>query len=136
LLLTNLKGKSKDTQALYLFSIGKTPLEVAIELDLSTILVHEIQEGFWALNQLHELAYVYSEIKKINSKNDPIPVVRRRNGNNSIVNIEPESATTLVLVVLFSNDVSNSKNEVTDIASSSAPLASTKIAILLMDFPR
>jgi transposase len=32
----DLKNKSKDTQALYLFSIGKTPLEVAIELDLTT----------------------------------------------------------------------------------------------------
>lgn len=59
----DLKNKSKDTQALYLFSIGKTPLEVTIELDLTTPVVHEIQEEFWALNQLHELAFVYNEIK-------------------------------------------------------------------------
>ena len=59
----DLKNKSKDTQALYLFSIGKTPLEVTIELDLSTTVVHEIQEMFWALNQLHELAFVYDEIR-------------------------------------------------------------------------
>jgi transposase len=58
-----LKNKSKDTQALYLFSIGKTPLEVTIELDLTTTVVHEIQEEFWALNQLHELNFVYDEIK-------------------------------------------------------------------------
>jgi hypothetical protein len=58
-----LKNKSKDTQALYLFSIGKTPLEVAIELDLTTTVVHEIQDEFWALDQLHELAFVYNEIK-------------------------------------------------------------------------
>jgi hypothetical protein len=59
----DLKNKSKDTQALYLFSIGKTPLEVTIELDLSTAVVHEILEEFWALNQLHELAFVYDEIR-------------------------------------------------------------------------
>jgi hypothetical protein len=59
----DLKNKSKDTQALYLFSIGKTPLEVTIELDLTTTVVHEIQEEYWALNQLHELAFVYNEIK-------------------------------------------------------------------------
>ena len=59
----DLKNKSKDTQALYLFSIGKTPLEVTIELDLSTTVVHEIQEMFWALNQLHGLAFVYDEIR-------------------------------------------------------------------------
>ena len=58
-----MKNKSKDTQTLYLFSIGKTPLEVTIELDLSTTVVHEIQEMFWALNQLHELAFVYDEIR-------------------------------------------------------------------------
>jgi hypothetical protein len=59
----DLKNKSKDTQALYLFSIGKTPLEVAIELDFSTYEIHNLQEEFWALNQLHDLAFVYSEIK-------------------------------------------------------------------------
>jgi len=59
----NLKNKSKDTQALYLFSIGKTPLEVTIELDLTTTVVHQIQEEYWALNQLHELSFVYDEIK-------------------------------------------------------------------------
>ena len=61
--MKDLKNKSKDTQALYLFSIGKTPLEVTIELDLSTPVVHEIMEEFWVLNQLHELASVYNEIK-------------------------------------------------------------------------
>jgi hypothetical protein len=36
---------------------------VAIELDLSTYEVHDLQVEFWALNQLHDLAFVYSEIK-------------------------------------------------------------------------
>jgi hypothetical protein len=60
--MKDLKNKSKDTQALYLFSIGKTPLEVTIELDLSTPVVHEIMEEYSALNELHELAFVYNEI--------------------------------------------------------------------------
>jgi hypothetical protein len=59
----DMKNKSKTTRALYLFSIGKTPLEVAIELDLSTYEVHDLQEEFWALNQLHDLVIAYSEIK-------------------------------------------------------------------------
>ena len=54
---------NQNIQALYLFSIGKTPLEVAIELDLTTTVVHEIMEEYWALNQLHELAFVHNEIK-------------------------------------------------------------------------
>jgi hypothetical protein len=58
----DLKNKSPETKALYLFSIGKTPLEVTIELDLTTNVVHDIQEVFWALNDLHELAFVYNEI--------------------------------------------------------------------------
>ena len=59
----DLKDKSIETRAIYLFSIGKSPLEVAIELNMPSIEVHNMQEEFWALNQLHELAFVYSEIK-------------------------------------------------------------------------
>ena len=59
----NIKNKSKDTQALFLFSNGKKPIEVAVDLDLTASEVHDIQEEFWALNDLHELALVYGEIK-------------------------------------------------------------------------
>ena len=59
----DLKDKSIETRAIYLFSIGKTPLEIAIELNLPATEVHDMQEEFWALNQLHELAFAYSEIK-------------------------------------------------------------------------
>jgi hypothetical protein len=59
----DLKNKSIETQAIYLFSIGKTPLEVVIELNLPSAEVHDLQEEFWALNQLYELAFVYGEIK-------------------------------------------------------------------------
>ena len=46
----DVKNKSKDTQALYLFSTGKKPVDVAIELDVSASEVHNMQEEFWALN--------------------------------------------------------------------------------------
>ena len=59
----DLKDKSIETQAIYLFSIGKTPLEVAIELNLPSTDVHDLQEEFWALNQNYDLALVYGEIK-------------------------------------------------------------------------
>jgi hypothetical protein len=59
----DLKDKSNETRAIYLFSIGKSPLEVAIELNMSASEVHNMQEEFWALNQLHDLAFAYGEIK-------------------------------------------------------------------------
>ena len=59
----NIKNKSKDTQALFLFSIGKKPIEVAVELDLSASEVQNMLEEFWTLNDLHELALAYNEIR-------------------------------------------------------------------------
>ena len=56
----DMKDKSVATRAIYLFSIGKTPLEVAIELNLPASEVHDLQEEFWALDQLNELAFVYN----------------------------------------------------------------------------
>ena len=61
--MKDLKCKTKDTQAFWLFSHGKKPIDVAIELDLSATEIHEMQEEFWALTDLHELAFVYGEIK-------------------------------------------------------------------------
>jgi hypothetical protein len=61
--MKDLKCKTKDTQAFWLFSRGKKPIDVAIELDLSASQVHEMQEEFWALTDLHELAFVYGKIK-------------------------------------------------------------------------
>ena len=59
----DLKDKSIETQAIYLFSIGKTPLEVAIEVILPVLKFMTCKSEFWALNDLHELAFVYNEIK-------------------------------------------------------------------------
>jgi hypothetical protein len=54
-------SKSKSTKALHLFKTGKKPIDVAIELDLSA--TEELQQEFWALNQLHELTFLFNEIK-------------------------------------------------------------------------
>ena len=59
----DLKDKSQETKAFFLFANGKKPIDVAIELNLSTSEVQNLLEEFRALNELHELAFVYNEIK-------------------------------------------------------------------------
>jgi hypothetical protein len=61
--IKDIKTKSADTKALFLFANGKKPIDVAIELDLSASEVQNMLEEFWALNDLHELVFVYNEIK-------------------------------------------------------------------------
>jgi hypothetical protein len=56
-------SNSKSTRALCMFENGKRPIDVAIELDLSAMEVEELQQEFWALNQLHELTFWFNEIK-------------------------------------------------------------------------
>ena len=58
-----LTNKSKETKALHLYLQGKRPIEVAIELDLSSIEVENILQEYWVLNELDELACIYPEIK-------------------------------------------------------------------------
>jgi chromosome segregation ATPase len=59
----DLSNKSKSTQALHLFKNGKKPLEVAIELDLPESEVYDLQQEFWALNQLYDLSLAFMEIR-------------------------------------------------------------------------
>jgi hypothetical protein len=61
--IKDLKCKTKDTQAFWLFSHGKKPIDVAIELDLPASEVQNMLEEFWALIEVHELTFVYHEIK-------------------------------------------------------------------------
>jgi hypothetical protein len=61
--IKDIKTKSADTKALFLFANGKKPIDVAIELDLSASGVQNTLDEYWALNDLHELAFVYNEIK-------------------------------------------------------------------------
>jgi len=59
----DLKDKSPETKALFLFSRGKKPIDVSIELDLPAFEVQNMLEEYWVLNQLDELALIYHEIK-------------------------------------------------------------------------
>lgn len=59
----NHSNKSKATQALYLFEQGKKPIDVAIELDIPYDEVQELQQEYWALKELYDLAFVFLEIK-------------------------------------------------------------------------
>lgn len=59
----NLGNKSKETKALWLFENGKRPIDVAIELDMPYSEVVELQQEYWALKELYDLAFVFLEIK-------------------------------------------------------------------------
>ena len=59
----DIKSKSKITQAIKMFLEGKTPVEVAIALDIPADQVQAIYREFWELNNMHELAEVYEEIR-------------------------------------------------------------------------
>jgi hypothetical protein len=50
-------------QAYKLFSEGKTPLEVAIALNLKESEATKFYKEFWKLKQLHILNMVYEEVK-------------------------------------------------------------------------
>jgi predicted RNase H-like nuclease (RuvC/YqgF family) len=59
----DLSNKSKSTRALHLFKSGKKPIEVAIQLDLPESEVYDLQQEFYALNQLYDLSLVFIELK-------------------------------------------------------------------------
>ena len=58
-----MSNKSKSTQAFHLFKIGKKPIDIAIELDLPESEVYDLQQEFYALNQLYDLSLVCMELK-------------------------------------------------------------------------
>ena len=59
----NVKSSSKITQAIQLFSEGKTPIDVVIALDLPADQVQAIYREFWELKGMHKLAQIYEEAK-------------------------------------------------------------------------
>ena len=56
-------GMSLSTQAYKLFSQGKTPIEAAIELDLSERKVTKYYKDYWKLKGLYKLNLIHDEIK-------------------------------------------------------------------------
>lgn len=59
---TDLSNKSKASQALYLFEHGKKPIDIAVELDIPYSEVFELQQEYFALKELYDLAFVCMEI--------------------------------------------------------------------------
>src|SRR5215211_5037399 len=59
----NQRGLSLSAQAYELFSQAKTPVEVAIELDLRESQVTKYYREYWKLKGLHKLNLIYEEIK-------------------------------------------------------------------------
>jgi hypothetical protein len=54
---------SLSTQAYKLFSDGKTPIEVAVALNVRESEVTRFYKEYWKLNQMHDLNMVYAELK-------------------------------------------------------------------------
>ena len=57
----DIKSKSKTTQAIKLFSEGKTTVDVVIALDLPADEVRAIYREYWELKQMYELGQIYDE---------------------------------------------------------------------------
>jgi hypothetical protein len=56
--------KSPESKAFKMFSEGKSPIEVAILLDLAADRVRAIYREYWELTGRYELAQIYDEAKK------------------------------------------------------------------------
>ena len=57
----DIKSKSKTTQAIKLFSEGKTTVDVVIALDLPADQVRAIYRQYWDLKHMYELGQIYDE---------------------------------------------------------------------------
>jgi DNA-binding CsgD family transcriptional regulator len=58
----NKESLSLSNKAYCLFSKGKTPIQVAIRLNLSETETTKFYQEYWNLEQMHELRMVYEEI--------------------------------------------------------------------------
>ena len=59
----DIESKSKNTQAIKLFSEGKTSVDVVIDLDLPPDEVREMYRQFLELKNMHKLVEVYDEME-------------------------------------------------------------------------
>jgi hypothetical protein len=57
------QSTSISSQAFSLFLQGRTPIQVAITLNLKEPEVHELYKQYWSLQQLHDLCQIYEKIK-------------------------------------------------------------------------
>ena len=59
----DIKSKSKITQAIQLFSEGKTTVQVVIALDLPADQVRAIYQEYWKLDGMYRISKIYEEAK-------------------------------------------------------------------------
>jgi DNA-binding CsgD family transcriptional regulator len=59
----DIQPKSPESRAFKMFSEGKSPVEVAILLDLAADRVRAIYQDYWELTGRHELAQLYDEAR-------------------------------------------------------------------------
>jgi hypothetical protein len=106
----DLSNKSKSTQALHLFKTGKKPIEVAIELDLPESEVYDLQQEFYALNQLYDLSLVFMELKH---DIDPFVTLYRTLKKNRMIN----KKYIFKLLRYAGNDLPTLENKIQDMSS-------------------
>jgi hypothetical protein len=61
--VTDEESKSPESQAFKLFSEGKSPIEVAIQLDLAADRVRAIYREYWELSGRYRLTQIYDEAR-------------------------------------------------------------------------
>ena len=59
----DIEPKSKESQAFKMFSEGRSPVEVAIQLDLAADRVRALYREYWELTGRFELAQIYDEAR-------------------------------------------------------------------------
>lgn len=85
----DIESKSKNTRAIKLFSEGKTPVDVAVGLDLPADEVQEIYRQFLGLKNMHKLVEVYDEMQNyLPSLLELFRIIESRGMNkNDILNV-------------------------------------------------
>jgi hypothetical protein len=76
---------SLPAQAYKLFSDRKTPLEVAIELNVGESEVTKFYREYWKLKQLHNLNMVYEELRGDIEPFSSFAVLMGQNNNNIVI---------------------------------------------------
>jgi hypothetical protein len=131
------KSMSSSSQAYKLFSEGKSPLQVAIELNLRDAQVSELYKEYWNLKNLHDLSQVYEEIRSgiysfvqlyklakaagMNSQhvvnvlkiaNNHLPAVEQRYENltRQVYSLEGDKRNSAMIVQELSNQITELQN--------------------------
>jgi hypothetical protein len=58
----DMESKSKEAQALKMFSEGKSPLDVAVKLELNSTSTEALYQDYWRLKGVNEVAQIYENL--------------------------------------------------------------------------